>query len=540
MAIVLRALNRISDLIRYYILKTIASPQLSFVLSFLGSLFLTKELLYGFFDHILTSVANGQHIRLSALVILLIYWSFFFVMAFVIFRITHTDDFIRRLTLRVIRLPKTYFLFIYAFIKSRVDVNATWQSPKRFFDELNDLFEMGRELFALPHKRSITFLLGISYIDVKNTLNVLQTDLDSLRQLPGSAAAVSAAIQDAKSNLEGPLTKPIKYLDSKRSKASFIHNSYLDNLAFLLDLAREPSFETALRQFSGALSNIATRLGGEAAGGFGVPKTCLHIRDEALEILEVFEERCKARIGYPLFTFIDKKTNNGLTGVMNHLRSLNATMPVGSLNTQLRAFLTAIVTVLGSFMNTLNISRVHFDNALSQLSKPAFSSGYDLICLYGFSNTVTSVLEKTIRHNADRRFVEIIMLKTDKKATTSSEENMMRDELLERSFSNLTIYSFQDLLAIQRFSKRINFMLGFEVINPENKKAIFHFGAGQLLQTLTSRLIELGNEVKVQLVGATYKEIDFDLHHPEIEHSSVFDWSDALHCRYINEHQLVF
>lgn len=204
--------------------------------------------------------------------------------------------------------------------------------------------------------------------------------------------------------------------------------------------------------------------------------------------------------------------------------------------TSARRLLSTISGALGNFIDEQDESNREFHKAISQKGvSRMFDPEKDIIYLYGFSKTVMYVLTEAIQNVGERRRLEIILIKTDRRATTPSEESVMRDELLERGFSNLTLYSFQDVLTIGQFHKRLNFLFGFEVINSKIKKAIFHFGAGQILQTLINRLEQNSNDVRVYLIGAKYKDVTFQIEDEEIAHSSIFEFDKVKNYEWLNE-----
>ena len=71
----------------------------------------------------------------------------------------------------------------------------------------------------------------------------------------------------------------------------------------------------------------------------------------------------------------------------------------------------------------------------------------------------------------------------------------------------------------------LNFLLGFQVINTELRRAIFHYGAGQMIRMLISRLRENGNRVTLYLIGAKYKNVPFRLEDEEIRHASILEFA---------------
>lgn len=523
------------------ILRIVASRWLSPCVAVVGSLFLTKELLYGLLDHFLAAFFGhipGSLARLAVyLSFLSFYFVFFFLLTLVVFWVTNADDLIRKLTLKVIRDPTSYFVFTHKYILDRFRCDSTFYAPSKFFDEIKFLLEVARERFRLPHKRSISFLLGIDYITVKRSLDSLRVILDDnkTRYTTRNAPEIKERIAHAREELSSSLIDPLKCLDYRKARRSVIGNSFLDNITFLLELAAQPSYERALKAFQGELTKVVHRFAGRADDN--VPaQQCKEIRDEASEIVELFRKRNTARIGFPIFSFIDKKVNGNLTANIDALKRLELNGDPRVVQIALQGALENVANALSDFRRLQDNSIDAFDRALSQhQGSGVFSPEGNIICLYGYSKTVTDFLKQTIKHPEERRWVEIILIKTDGKATTSSEENTMRNELLEEVFSNLTIYSFLDLLTIQQFKKRLNFMLGFEVINSHEKKAVFHFGAGQLLRTLITRLQEYGNDVHIYLIGARYKDIMFELTDAEVENSSVFDYGSDPNCLWVHE-----
>ena len=121
--------------------------------------------------------------------------------------------------------------------------------------------------------------------------------------------------------------------------------------------------------------------------------------------------------------------------------------------------------------------------------------------------------------------MEILLVKTGRLATTADEEDRTRDELLERGFTNISTVSSQDLLLTGAFGKKLMFCLGFEVINPTDGRAVFHFGAGQMLRRLIETLARNPiNDITVYLIGADFKKLPFTLSDKEVQHASIFEY----------------
>lgn len=503
--------------VKKFIIRRIASKSLLYFLAFAGSLFFTKDLIY--------DIAFPNDISITFFCKLLYVGLFFLVFAFA-FWFLHADDLLRNLTLKITQDPVSYFIYFSSFIKSRFGCKdrgkISLKNPAKAYYEINRLLEIGQELFKVNHKRTISFLLGIDYTNLKRELVSLQEKIDYKLQKPfptDDNDEIENKITDVYSTLEGSLINPLKDIEK-----------HLEHLIFILRIVQEPSYDNALYHYYVYLFNVVTMAIKSVNNSKNNSKEDSVLREILKEVHEIFcliKKKGKARIGYPLYECIDTKLGKKLTTSLDQIKEYQEEKILLTTN-KAEIYLKSISGNLEEFEKDIRKrSNDHLKMAISENKtklEKLFEKDKDIIMLYGYSKTVFGFVKTVISKDINKRTFEIILIKTGKFATTGSEEQTIRNLLIEEGFTNIHTYSFGELLVTKEYGKKLNLILGFEIINSDKKEAIFHFGAGQYLSRIIKRLLP-DNKIKIYLLGSSYKEIAFNIEDESVMHSSVFNYA---------------
>lgn len=479
-------------------------------------MFLTKELLHSVIDRVWdvsAEVFNGAgpvSFHLSFLVhpiVDCVFFGVFFWIALKVFQYTHADEYLRRLMLLVIKDPKNYLIFFQKFACDRIEAIGRYDS-KRLLQEIEVLLAVGKERFGLHHKRSVCFLLGLNYPVFRNTLERLESE--------------ELSLSDAREALAESVTKPLTCLTEPLLR--YTGTSKRGHLINLLAIAAEPSYDKALELFYRELKKPIENLQAQVRNGLS-EHGYRGVVQEAKDLLLFLQVRCKARMGFPVYDFIDQKNRNKLSCFPSASDAF-----LGSWKSQAESSVDELAKCLNEFADQQEQSRQAFKKALrpaSLVPQARIDPEKEVICLYGFSCSVKLFIDNVLP--MDRRAnAGFMLIKTIHLATTPQEEQRMRDELLEMRFIDVAVHGFQDLLLFDKLHRPLVFCLGFEVINLRHKRAVFHFGAGQLLHRLIWSLKDKGNNVRVLLIGAKYKDLDFTITAPQVADASIFDYG-SLH-----------
>lgn len=139
-------------------------------------------------------------------------------------------------------------------------------------------------------------------------------------------------------------------------------------------------------------------------------------------------------------------------------------------------------------------------------------SDSDFFILYGNSVCVTKTFEEFSEDVRPSK--NIFLVKTEDKATTLNEEQIMDKELDKLGFSSVTIASIDRLLNILENlkDKKVCFVLGFELCNCKTFSSLHHHGGAEVLQQIIAscKKSDSSDNIHVVLVGQSYKLVDFD------------------------------
>lgn len=510
--------------LKRFFLRRIASHRFLWVLAGTTTFLLHEDLIYPLVLRPYTTRTPFDRLSLALLTALCA------LTVFVIFH-THADELLRRLTLTLIREPRSYLTFMHAFIHSRWKLRRSYLSPLRLQAEIDHLFRIASTHFGIHDRRSLVLLLGIDLVQIKRDLDDLDTHIREFRALPRQHRAkakreLKRRIKDARKSLEDSIVKPLQYLVRK---SPTLKTHYLDILLLFWSLAKEPSYDQALDRFGNTLHRLLVGL--EDFVSVLTPQVSF----EVSELHSLFQRRGRARLGYPLFEFINHKMAGALDSSLTQLSK-------GGDSIAMRAALNRATDGLAAFRNVRTDSQQKLEGVLSGGDlgrwdpKSFFDVTTDIICVYGLSRSVVSALVGAVYCDSKKSRVEIVLLETKEYATTLGEEQYMRDQLLDRGFTNLCTLSVVEMLQLRSWApKKLTFVLGIEAINPTAGEAAFHFGAGQILQRLITELRSTPhNLVDVYLIGATYKSINDNL--GAIGQASVFE---CRQCKWVNEDGVV-
>ncbi len=467
---------------------------------------------------------------------------------FVFFLFVHAQKYLNDFIISTGKSPANLIYFLNKYVMHRLKSKPDYLL-KSFIKEVKPIFEKVSNKLELVDRKSLYPLVGIIEIDaIEKLIEKARKELEN--RMNGENKEKEELQKKINKTLNGD---PFNIMDIT---SEHYNNKYVTKIIPILENVVVASYKEALKYIAKELSRIINqyivKLDGKKT--FSKNGECEKFIESLKLDIEFYQDKTKARLGYPLFSYLykhillPKKFRKGLPIILSECKNFTE-----FLKSACEYFLVTnrgpnwndckrdLISILSKTRNELDnldkeIKKANkslkkkFARFIEKLKEVIYTDFY----IYGDSSTVRAFFEYLLeKKGIDKADVSIILIKTENKATILNEEVKMQNFLIEKGFMRHKVLSTDEVLSMKfPKSKKAMFLLGFELINEVNQ-SLHHYGAGNIIEQMITNLKNNnpGNRVEVTLIGQSYKIIDFNLSESEVYTTNSF--LDSQYVDYI-------